>query len=151
MSFTIYPAIDIRNGKVVRLFQGDYNQEITYGNPVEVAIKWQEQGAKWLHLVDLDGAKDGNPSQLKLIKEIVKNVTIPVQVGGGIRNLSTIEQYLSIGITRVILGTAALENKELADVTGIEDAVFCHKARFIVIAKSKEGAIKLAEIALKEK
>ena len=113
MTWNIYPAIDLRGGKAVRLFQGDYAQETVYGDPVEMALRWQEQGAKWLHLVDLDGAKVGEPVQLEIISKIVKEIAIPVQVGGGIRSLSTIENYLNAGVRRIILGTAAIENKDL--------------------------------------
>jgi len=113
--WTIYPAIDLRGGQCVRLYQGDYAQETSYGDPVEMALKWQEQGAKWLHLVDLDGAKVGSPVQMELIKEIASKVDIPVQIGGGIRSIETVEQYLQSGIKRVIIGTAALENPTLLE------------------------------------
>jgi phosphoribosylformimino-5-aminoimidazole carboxamide ribotide isomerase len=111
-SFIIYPAIDIRGGKCVRLHQGDYDRETVYGeNPVEVAKDWESQGAPWIHLVDLDGAKEGLPVNHPLIGEIAQAVNVPVQVGGGIRSIETIENLLSLGVSRVIIGTAAIEDK----------------------------------------
>lgn len=112
MSFTIYPAIDIRGGKCVRLFQGDYDQETVYGeSPLDVAKQWVEQGAKWLHLVDLDGAKAGQPTHAELVLSIARAVDVPVQIGGGIRTLGDVAAYLEGGVARVIIGTAALENR----------------------------------------
>ncbi|RNB80018.1 1-(5-phosphoribosyl)-5-[(5-phosphoribosylamino)methylideneamino]imidazole-4-carboxamide isomerase [Brevibacillus fluminis] len=112
MSFTIYPAIDIRGGKCVRLFQGDYAQETVYGeSPLDVAKQWVEQGANWLHLVDLDGAKAGQPVHAELVLSIARSVDVPVQIGGGIRTLDDVAAYLEGGVARVIIGTAALENR----------------------------------------
>jgi phosphoribosylformimino-5-aminoimidazole carboxamide ribotide isomerase len=111
MAFTIYPAIDIRGGKCVRLTQGDYNQETIYHeNPVEMAIQWMEQGAEWLHLVDLDAARSGELANIAVIESIVKQTPIAVQVGGGVRNIERLERLLSIGVTRVIIGSSAIEN-----------------------------------------
>lgn len=111
-SFIIYPAIDIRGGKCVRLIQGDYNQETVYNeNPLEVAKSWEAQGAKWIHLVDLDGAKAGHPVNDQLIGEIARTVKVPVQLGGGIRTEEDVDHILSLGVSRVILGTAAIENR----------------------------------------
>ncbi|MEB3103166.1 1-(5-phosphoribosyl)-5-[(5-phosphoribosylamino)methylideneamino]imidazole-4-carboxamide isomerase [Ferviditalea candida] len=112
-SFIIYPAIDIRGGKCVRLVQGDYNRETVYNdNPVEVARQWKAQGAEWIHLVDLDGAKAGHPVNEDVIGEIARSVDIPVQVGGGLRTREDVERLLSKGVSRVILGTAAIENRD---------------------------------------
>lgn len=109
----IIPAIDIRNGKCVRLVQGDYTKEKVYStDPVAVAKNWQEQGASYLHVVDLDGAKDGKLVNFEVIKKIVHDLTIPIQVGGGIRNEKAIKELLSIGVARLILGTVAIENDE---------------------------------------
>lgn len=111
-SFIIYPAIDIRDGKCVRLVQGDYNQETIYNeNPLEVAKSWEAQGGKWIHLVDLDGAKAGYPVNDKLIGQIAQAVNVPVQVGGGLRTEQDVDHLLSLGVSRVILGTAAIENR----------------------------------------
>jgi phosphoribosylformimino-5-aminoimidazole carboxamide ribotide isomerase len=107
----IIPAIDIRGGKCVRLFQGDYGRETVYGeDPVAMADRWLGEGATFLHLVDLDGARQGTPQNWKTIEAIAKKSSAPVQVGGGIRDLAAIETYLSLGICRVILGTAAFMN-----------------------------------------
>jgi phosphoribosylformimino-5-aminoimidazole carboxamide ribotide isomerase len=112
-SFIIYPAIDIRDGKCVRLVQGDYNQETVYNtNPLEVAQAWEAQGGQWIHLVDLDGAKAGHPVNDKLIGQIASSVKVPVQVGGGLRTEKDVDHLLSLGVSRVILGTAAIEDRE---------------------------------------
>jgi len=104
----IIPAIDIRGGKCVRLFQGDYRKETVYGeDPGAMAEKWVSQGARFLHLIDLDGAREGVPQNRITIQAIARKSPVPVEVGGGIRVLSTVEDYLSSGIDRVILGTAA--------------------------------------------
>ena len=104
----IIPAIDIRGGKCVRLFQGDYGKETVYGeDPSAMAEQWIAQGARFLHLVDLDGAREGVPRNKATVQDILKKACVPVQVGGGIRDLATIEDYLSAGVHRVILGTAA--------------------------------------------
>ncbi|MEE8469708.1 MAG: 1-(5-phosphoribosyl)-5-[(5-phosphoribosylamino)methylideneamino]imidazole-4-carboxamide isomerase [Dehalococcoidia bacterium] len=112
----IIPAIDIREGKCVRLYQGDYEKETVFSDdPVSVALRWQSEGAKRLHIVDLDGAAKGELCNLDSIERIVAAVEIPVQVGGGIRILDTIEQLLSTGVGRAILGTAAVENPDLVE------------------------------------
>jgi phosphoribosylformimino-5-aminoimidazole carboxamide ribotide isomerase len=102
----IIPAIDIRNGKVVRLYKGNYKMEKVYSSdPILQAEKFKEQGAEIIHLVDLDGAKEGKPINYKLIKELVLSVKVDFQVGGGIRSRKTINKYLDVGIKRVILGS----------------------------------------------
>ncbi|MEX2414635.1 MAG: 1-(5-phosphoribosyl)-5-[(5-phosphoribosylamino)methylideneamino]imidazole-4-carboxamide isomerase [Paenibacillaceae bacterium] len=112
-SFIIYPAIDIRDGKCVRLIQGDYNQETIYNdNPLEVATAWESQGGEWIHLVDLDGAKAGEPVNSQLIAKIASSVGVPVQVGGGIRSVDSVTRLLDAGVSRVIIGTAAIENRQ---------------------------------------
>lgn len=110
----IIPAIDIKEGRCVRLEQGNFEKEIIYGdNPIEVAEKWEKQGAKLVHLVDLDGAKTGKIRHLKLIAEIIRNISVPVEVGGGIRDLETIKDLFNIGVENVILSTLAYENLSL--------------------------------------
>ncbi|MCI0502799.1 MAG: 1-(5-phosphoribosyl)-5-[(5-phosphoribosylamino)methylideneamino]imidazole-4-carboxamide isomerase [Fusobacteria bacterium] len=109
----IVPAIDMLNGECIRLYKGDYKQVTVYGDPVEIALKWQSIGAKLLHLVDLDGAEAGNPKNLEVVKKLVEVLDIPVELGGGIRSMETIRMYLDLGVSRVILGTAAVENKAL--------------------------------------
>ena len=111
-SFTLYPAIDIRGGKCVRLVQGDYDHETVYHeNPVEAALAFEADGARYIHLVDLDGAKAGNPINYKLIGEIASRVRVPVQVGGGLRRLDDVKLLLGMGVSRVILGTVAIEDR----------------------------------------
>jgi phosphoribosylformimino-5-aminoimidazole carboxamide ribotide isomerase len=110
----IIPAVDIKGGKCVRLYQGDYSQETVFSeDPVAVALNWQAQGASWLHLVDLDGAASGEPRNIDVVEAIVKRVNLPVQLGGGIRDEATVAKMLDIGVNRVILGTAAVENPDM--------------------------------------
>ena len=104
----LYPAIDLHDGKCVRLYKGDYNQVTEYGDPVTQAKKWKSLGATYLHLVDLDGAKEGKSLNLESVERIIKEVDIKVELGGGIRTISHIENILSIGVDRVILGSSAL-------------------------------------------
>jgi phosphoribosylformimino-5-aminoimidazole carboxamide ribotide isomerase len=112
----IIPAIDIIKGKCVRLYQGDYSRKIVYSdNPVEVALRWQNLGALRLHIVDLDGAAAGDVLNIAVVEKIVRGVRIPVELGGGIRTLPTIERLLGIGVGRVILGTAAVEDAKLVE------------------------------------
>jgi phosphoribosylformimino-5-aminoimidazole carboxamide ribotide isomerase len=110
----IIPSIDIRDGRCVRLYQGDYNRETVFSDdPLDVALKWQSMGAPRLHIVDLDGAASGEILNLDVIKEIVGAMLIPTQLGGGIRDLATIEKLLKTGVERVILGTVAVVNQSL--------------------------------------
>jgi phosphoribosylformimino-5-aminoimidazole carboxamide ribotide isomerase len=110
--FIIYPAIDIRDGKCVRLVQGDYNRETVYNDdPAAVARDWEAQGGQWIHLVDLDGAKAGHPVNHELIGRIAQSVNVPVQVGGGLRTDEDVERLIGLGVSRVILGTAAIEDR----------------------------------------
>lgn len=116
MAFTIYPAIDIRGGKCVRLRQGDYAQETIYSeDPLEVARAWAAQGAEWIHLVDLDGAREGRPVNDELIGSIAREVDIPVQIGGGIRDFEHVERLFALGVSRIILGTAAVEDRPFVE------------------------------------
>lgn len=113
MTFTVYPAIDIRGGKCVRLFQGDYNQETVYGDsPLAMAEKFKAEGATWIHLVDLDGAKERKRVNDAHVIEIAKNVDVNVQVGGGIRTEEDVEYYLENGVNRIILGSSAIQNPD---------------------------------------
>ena len=109
----IFPAIDLHNGQAVRLKQGDYNQvEVFFKNPVEVLDFFNKNNSKNLHIVDLDGAKDGNTKNYEVIKELVEKSDFFVQVGGGIRDEERIKKYIELGVNRVILGTIAVENEE---------------------------------------
>jgi len=108
----IIPAIDLKDGRCVRLRQGDMAAETVYSNDVPaVARRWQEQGARLIHVVDLNGAVDGEPRNLSEIQSVVKAVSVKVQVGGGIRNIDTVRRYLAAGVSRVVLGTAALTDR----------------------------------------
>jgi phosphoribosylformimino-5-aminoimidazole carboxamide ribotide isomerase len=106
----LIPAVDLKNGRCVRLRQGQMDAETVYSDdPLAMAQRWVDQGASWLHIVDLDGAVGGKPRHLAVIEQIVKAVPVPVQVGGGIRTIDRIEGYLGVGVARVILGTLAIE------------------------------------------
>jgi phosphoribosylformimino-5-aminoimidazole carboxamide ribotide isomerase len=110
----VIPAIDLLGGNCVRLYQGDYGQSEIFGeDPVTMAKKWQDQGATRLHLVDLDGAKTGEPVNLAVIAKVVEALEIPVQVGGGLRDRNRVAQLLSLGVRSAILGTVAVENPDL--------------------------------------
>lgn len=110
----VIPAIDLRDNRCVRLVQGDYNQETVFDDdPVQVARRWQDAGATWLHVVDLEGARDGVPKQRETIAAIVAALDIPVEVGGGIRTADHAAELLKTGVRRIILGTAAVNNPQL--------------------------------------
>ncbi|WP_293729306.1 1-(5-phosphoribosyl)-5-[(5-phosphoribosylamino)methylideneamino]imidazole-4-carboxamide isomerase [uncultured Phascolarctobacterium sp.] len=110
----IYPAIDIRGGRCVRLTEGRFDAETVFADdPAEMALKWADCGAQWLHLVDLDGALAGEGKNLPVIERILQSVKLPVQLGGGIRNMQAIDKLLTMGVQRVILGSAAVKNPEL--------------------------------------
>ena len=112
----IIPSIDLKDGRCVRLYQGDFQQETVFSeDPVAVALGWQEQGGSLLHLVDLDGAAAGTPANLPIINSIVQVLDIPVQVGGGIRERSTADALLAAGVSRVVIGTAAVENPQMVE------------------------------------
>ena len=133
----IIPAIDLLNGKCVRLNQGNYNEVTKFNSdPVKQAQIWEKQGAKRLHLVDLDGAKTGEPINDQTIKKIKKSISIPIQLGGGIRNIERAKELLDIGIDRIILGTIAIENPELVRVLSQE-----YPKRIAVGIDAKEGMV----------
>jgi phosphoribosylformimino-5-aminoimidazole carboxamide ribotide isomerase len=114
--FLIIPAIDLRGGRCVRLVQGDYARETVFADdPIEVARGWQAAGARMLHVVDLDGARDGVPAQREVIGAIVAALEIPVQVGGGVRSVEHGAALYAAGVERVVIGTAAIEQPELVD------------------------------------
>ena len=148
----IIPAIDMRGGRCVRLFQGDYARETVYGdNPAEQAVKWMNDGAEIIHLVDLDGAKAGHPVNVEPIRRICESVNIPCEIGGGIRTEQDAELLFNAGVSRVILGTVACENPEIAkrfiEKFGPEKVVVGIDARVAVrgwIETSKVDALELA-------
>jgi phosphoribosylformimino-5-aminoimidazole carboxamide ribotide isomerase len=110
----IIPAVDIRGGKCVRLYQGDYKQETVFDeDPVTAALTWYSQGARWLHIVDLDGAVTGEPQNMDIVKEIIKQSGMLIELGGGIRQEKVAKRLLHQGVSRIILGSAAIENREL--------------------------------------
>jgi phosphoribosylformimino-5-aminoimidazole carboxamide ribotide isomerase len=133
----IIPAIDIKDGKCVRLAQGDFDRVTTYANnPVDMAITWMEQGAQLIHIVDLDGSVAGLPRNANIVLEIAKKVDIPIQVGGGIRDMETIEFYLSNGAGSVILGTAALQDEKI-----IQDACDTFPEKIILGIDALKGKV----------
>ena len=133
----IFPAIDIRDGKCVRLFKGDFAQETVYGDkPEEMALKWQALGGEFLHLVDLDGARAKKPVNLEVIKKIVAAVKIPVELGGGIRTMENIDEVLSLGVRRVILGSVAVQNPAL-----VKEACAKYGDRIVVGIDAKDGIV----------
>ncbi len=133
----IYPAIDLKNGNCVRLYKGDMNQATIFNNsPANQAKYFQDQGFKFLHIVDLDGAIAGNSANEKSVRDILKSITIPAQLGGGIRNLEAIEMWLNLGINRVILGTVALQNPDL-----VKEAAKKFPNQIVVGIDAKNGMV----------
>ena len=133
----LYPAIDIRGGRAVRLIQGDYERETAYDDdPVVAAKRWADGGARWLHVVDLDGAKAGEPVNLGQVRRIVASVGIPIQLGGGLRDSKKVEEAISSGVERVVLGTAAVRDPEMA--AAIASA---HPGRVVVSVDSRSGKV----------
>lgn len=133
----VYPAIDIIDGKCVRLQQGSYSDVTIFGDsPVEMAMKWESQGAQYLHMVDLDGAKSGNSENAEIIRQVASKLSIPVQLGGGIRNLDTIERILSYGVSRVILGTSAVNDQEM-----LKTALKEYKDKIVIGIDAKDGMV----------
>ena len=133
----IFPAIDLFGGKAVRLYKGDYAQMTVYNDrPIEVAKDFEREGAKFLHLVDLEGAKSGLTPNLETIKEIVENTDLFCEVGGGIRNMQTVKTYLDAGVDRVILGTAAVTDPDF-----VAAATSAYGERIAVGADIKDGKV----------
>ncbi len=133
----IIPAIDLMNGKVVRLTKGDFTTSKIYSDdPIKVAKNWQEKGAKRIHIVDLDGAKTGECKNLDVVKRITKELTIPVQLGGGIRNPDMVQEALGSGVRWIILGTSAFEDEEF-----LKEVVSSFSDRIIVSVDIKDEKI----------
>ena len=133
----IYPAIDLYEGKAVRLFKGDYAQMTVYShNPVEIARDFESQGAKFVHLVDLEGAKDGTTPNLKIVRQIAAETKLFTEIGGGIRNMETVKTYLENGVDRVILGTAAVNDEAF-----LKEAVAQYGNRIAVGVDVKDGFV----------
>lgn len=133
----ILPAIDLRGGNCVRLVKGDFKQETIYSeHPEEIALRLEGEGAEFLHVVDLDGALAGEPQNMDAIKRILQAVTIPVEVGGGIRSMESIDRLLSIGVSRVILGSVAVHKEEL-----VQEACSSYGNRIVVGIDAKKGIV----------
>jgi phosphoribosylformimino-5-aminoimidazole carboxamide ribotide isomerase len=133
----LFPAIDIRGGKAVRLIQGDYEQETAYDDdPLSAARRWVESGARWLHVVDLDGARVGEPVNLEHVRRIVAGVNVPVQLGGGLRDSKKVEQAFSSGVERVVLGTAAVRDPEMSEAIAA-----AHGDRVVASVDSRSGKV----------
>jgi phosphoribosylformimino-5-aminoimidazole carboxamide ribotide isomerase len=133
----LFPAIDLYDRKAVRLYKGDYNQMTVYSeNPIEIAWDFSSCGATHIHMVDLEGAKDGTTPNLSIVEQIAKETDLFVEIGGGIRNMETVEKYLSCGVSRVILGTAAV-----TDPSFLEKAVATYGYKIAVGADVKDGKI----------
>lgn len=133
----IFPAIDLKDGKCVRLKQGEFDQvEVFSENPAEMGKSFEKKGASFLHLVDLDGAKDGSQKNYASIKALREAISIPIQVGGGIRNEETIKNLLELGVDRVILGTVAVENREF-----LKDMIAKYGDKIAVSIDAKDGKV----------
>ena len=136
----LYPAIDIRGGQAVRLLQGDYERETTYdADPVDAACRWAGEGAEFLHVVDLDGAKAGAPQNLEAVRRIAAAVDCPIQVGGGLREPSSIAAVFEAGAERVVIGTAALRDPQL-----LEAAISQYGDRVVVSVDTRGGKVSLS-------
>lgn len=138
--FRIYPAVDIKGGRTVRLYQGDLEKETIYARePWEAALAWQDKGASFLHVVDLDGAASGELVNIAHVAEILAKVSIPVQCGGGVRSRDDVERLLELGIERVILSTRALEEPSFA-----EEMIGLFGERVVVSLDTREGTVATA-------
>ncbi|HET7589613.1 MAG TPA: 1-(5-phosphoribosyl)-5-[(5-phosphoribosylamino)methylideneamino]imidazole-4-carboxamide isomerase [Solirubrobacterales bacterium] len=136
----LYPAIDIRAGKAVRLLQGDYERETAYdADPADAARRWAAEGAEFLHVVDLDGAKAGEPQNLEHVRRIAAAVECPIQVGGGLRDADSVRAALDAGAERVVIGTAALRDPEF-----LRDMLEEHGDRIVVSVDARNGKVALS-------
>lgn len=136
----LYPAIDIRDGQAVRLLRGDYERETAYdADPVDAAARWAGEGAEFLHVVDLDGAKVGEPQNLEAVRRIAAAVECPIQVGGGLRDAASVAVVLAAGAERVVIGTAALRDPEFLDRVVAE-----HGERVVVSVDARNGEVSLS-------
>lgn len=135
----LYPAIDIRGGQAVRLLRGDYERETTYdADPVDAAVRWAGEGAEFLHVVDLDGAKAGSPQNLEAVRRIAAAVECPIQAGGGLRDAESVAAVLDAGAERVVIGTAALRDPGFLD-----EMLARHGDRVVVSVDAREGRVAL--------
>lgn len=133
----VIPAIDLKGGKCVRLLQGDFDLPTVYSDhPADIALQWQDKGAERIHVVDLDGSRDGLPRNRDVIEEIVRAVDVPLQVGGGIRDRKTVDAYLGMGVSYVILGTVALKDRAF-----VLDACAAHRGHIILALDARDGRV----------
>jgi phosphoribosylformimino-5-aminoimidazole carboxamide ribotide isomerase len=136
----IYPAIDILGGQAVRLIQGRKDKTTVYGDPIEMATKWVNKGAEWLHVVDLDGAFEGKPKNLGVLRDMAAAVPkAKIQVGGGIRGMSTVELLFDVGIERIVLGTAAVQDQEF-----VKNALAKHSGRVAIGIDARDGNVQVS-------
>ncbi len=133
----LFPAIDLYDGKAVRLYKGDYSEMTVYSeNPIEIARDFENSGAKNIHIVDLEGAKDGTTPNINIVKQIASETNLFTEIGGGIRNIETVEKYINAGVDRVILGTAAVKDPEF-----LVKAVELYKEKIAVGVDIKDGFV----------
>jgi phosphoribosylformimino-5-aminoimidazole carboxamide ribotide isomerase len=133
----VIPAIDLRGGRCVRLVQGDYDREIVFSDdPLATARRWAADGARRLHVVDLDGAREGRPVNAETVQRIIETTDLPVQIGGGVRDLDAVDGWLSAGADRVVLGTAAIRDPDLA-----AEACRRHGKHIVVSIDAREGVV----------
>ncbi|MBR4972895.1 MAG: 1-(5-phosphoribosyl)-5-[Clostridia bacterium] len=133
----LFPAIDLYDGKAVRLFKGDYNNMTVYSNnPTQIARDFEQKGAKYIHLVDLEGAKDGTTPNIEIVKQIANETSLFCEIGGGIRTMETVKTYLENGVDRVILGTAAVENPDF-----LKEAIEKYGEKIAVGVDIKDGFV----------
>ena len=133
----IFPAIDLYDKKAVRLYKGNYEEMTVYSeNPIEIAYDFESKGAKFIHMVDLEGAKNGTTPNIDIVKEVATKTSLFVEIGGGIRNIETVEKYLNAGVSRVILGTSAVTDEDF-----LKDAVSKYQEKIAVGADIKDGYI----------
>jgi phosphoribosylformimino-5-aminoimidazole carboxamide ribotide isomerase len=133
----LYPAVDILDGQAVRLTKGDFERKTVYrDSPLEAARSWVEEGARFLHVVDLDGARTGTPQNLEHVEAITSELSVPVQLGGGLRTLPAVRDALRVGVERVILGTAAY-----TDVDFLDDVLGAYRERVIVSVDTRNGNV----------
>lgn len=136
----LYPAIDMIDGKSVRLVQGDYSKKTVFNeNPLETALQWQKLGGEFIHIVDLDGARSGNMKNYDIICKIADTLDVPIEVGGGIRTMEAVESYLNNGVSRVILGTSAIKNPAF-----VKEAVKKYGCKIAVGIDAKDGNVAIS-------
>lgn len=135
----ILPAIDIFDKKAVRLYKGDYNQMTVYGTPVDIAASFVDKGATYIHLVDLEGARVGESSNFETVASVISSVNVPCEIGGGIRNINTVEKYVAVGADRIILGTSAVSDKSF-----LKESIKEFGSRIAVGVDARDGIVSIS-------